>query len=297
METKWVKKHSAESDRSGWMLKAYEKYRRLRASIRPLLGAPLPEYCLNAVVIPAYAESEHLPATLASLAACPEMQLQHTAVLVVVNNRIRELETEHVLADNRRTLAWLAEYGQQSTLNLLWLDCASPGRELADKGGVGAARKIGCDSLLEAWWKRHQVNGFPASAQNGERILFQLDADTTVEPSYLTAADALRSNEEPAGVVPLRHQPATSPGDQHAIRQYELYMRYYVDGLTWSGSPYAYHSVGSTIVCTATGYLMAGGFSAKRTAGEDVYFLQNMAKLGGVCELRNTCVHPAARIS
>jgi hypothetical protein len=129
-------------------------------------------------------------------------------------------------------------------------------------------------------------------------IFFSLDADTTVSPEYLeTAGYELGKSGCTGGVISFKHQKADSPESQAAIDEYEAFLNYYVKGLRWAGSPYAFHTVGSCLCFTASGYVRANGFAARRQAGEDFYFCMELAKTGAICEINKTMVFPSARIS
>jgi len=65
---------------------------------------------------------------------------------------------------------------------------------------------------------------------------------------------------------------------------YELSLRYYVAGLKYAGSPYAFNTIGSTMAVNAFHYAKVRGFP-KREAGEDFYLLNKLAKVGPVLEL------------
>jgi hypothetical protein len=97
-------------------------------------------------------------------------------------------------------------------------------------------------------------------------------------------------------VLPFRHRPADDLRQEKAIRHYELYLRSYLFGLQQAGSPYAYHTIGSTFACRADAYLKAGGMN-RRQAAEDFYFLQQLAKTTGVERLQGTLVQPSPRYS
>lgn len=240
----------------------------------------------GAVVIPALAETESLPATLASLAANPPRQRERWLVVVVVNHRADARPADQ--ADNHRTLEWLAAGDRPlEGLRLAWVDAATPGRELPAGEGVGLARKLGCDLALE----RLDMTA------PGAALLAHLDADTLVDPDYLPALERHFATA-PAGAatLPFRHRPGTSPAATAASERYEVYLRGYLLGLTLAGSPYAYPTIGSTMACRASAYLQAGGMNRRR-AGEDFYFLQQLAKTGGVASLAGTLVEPAARLS
>ena len=260
-----------------------DKYLRNRAVATPwqLDGSTGTKFNA-AVVVPALAEARALPLLLASLAGNPKDSLRQTLILIVVNHRIDAPEAQK--AENRQSLAWLHS-DPFPQLELAWVDASSVGLELPLKDGVGLARKIGFDLAL------------PRLDWEKSPLLISLDADTLVEPTYLPAIYAHFSQSRCAGAtLPFRHQLATDPQQEQAIRHYELYLRSYLFGLQQAGSPYAFHSIGSAFACQAAAYLKAGGMN-RRLAAEDFYFLQQLAKTGGVEMLRGTLVAPSPRFS
>jgi hypothetical protein len=240
----------------------------------------------GAVVIPALAESDHLFATLQSLAQNPLEILSRFLILVVVNHR----EDAPLLdkSDNEDTLKRLAA-GDSSLKNLYlgWVDASLKGLELPAKGGgVGLARKIGSDLSLP------RLRYGPSAP-----LLISLDADTLVRPDYLPALIRhFQATKVPGAVIPFCHRPGSSPDQDEAIRRYELFLRVYVLGLRRAGSPYAFHTVGSAMACLAESYSRMGGMNL-RAAGEDFYFLQHLAKTGGIAQVKGTVVYPSARAS
>jgi hypothetical protein len=240
----------------------------------------------GAVVIPALAESDYLFATLQSLAQNPSGNLSSFLILVVVNHRQDAPRSDK--SDNEHTLQRLAA-GDPSlkNLHLAWVDAASKGLELPAKGGgVGLARKIGFDLSLP------RVRFGPAAP-----LLISLDADTFVRPDYLPAL--IRHFQEakvPGAVIPFCHRPGSSREQDEAIRRYELFPRVYVLGLSRACSPYAFHTVGSAMACLAKSYCRMGGMNL-RVAAEDFYFLQHLAKTGGIAQVKGTVVYPSARAS
>ncbi|MBE0599480.1 MAG: hypothetical protein IH614_19750 [Desulfuromonadales bacterium] len=236
-----------------------------------------------AVVIPALAEGRNLPATLASLAANPAQLLADLLVVVVVNHRADAAASDR--ADNLTTLQRLAAGELSAGLNLQWIDAASSGRQLPPGQGVGLARKIGLDLALSRLnWRRSP-------------LLVSLDADTLVDADYLPALLAhFRQATAGGALIPFRHRPGNNPAEETAIVRYELFLRHYVLGLALASSPYAFHSVGSAFACRAEAYAGAGGMNRRR-AGEDFYFLQQLAKTCGVAPLPGTTVLPSPRAS
>ncbi|MDD2899508.1 MAG: hypothetical protein PHI31_12440 [Desulfuromonadaceae bacterium] len=239
----------------------------------------------GAIVIPSLAEAENLPLTLESLSLNRADLLDQHLILIVVNGRADATGPETV--DNIHTLKMLPLWKQQYRLkNLYWVDAASPGYELPHKQGVGLARKIGLDLALRY-----------LDFRDKDPLLICLDADTYVQPDYLTAITQHFSCAAAGGAsLPYRHRPAADAAGQSAIDRYELFLRVYVLGLKQAGSPYAFHTVGSAMACRASAYVASGGMN-RRLAGEDFYFLQQVHKTSGVLPLTGTVVHPSPRAS
>ncbi len=262
----------------------------------------------HAVVIPVLQERDNLFKTLASLARNPAADLQQTMVVCVVNNHRPELAGIEAVADNQKTIALLCELVNKSSISnicdynvkvdcdvvaasairLAYVDASSPGAEIPDTdGGVGAARKIGMDAALMI------LDGRGA----GEGVISCLDADTLVENGCLPAIAAFfQENRFPAATVGYAHQPPADAVLLSAICRYEIYLRAYVIGLGFAGSPYAFPSIGSTISCTAESYVAVRGMN-RRAVAEDFHFLDKLAKLGRVGFIGGTTVHPSARLS
>ena len=248
--------------------------------------------------------------TLASIARNPADDLRRTLVICVVNNHRPHMAAKAQIRDNQETLSLLKEIvfrspvffghsGQDiqvsifgrlsdSELRAAYIDASSPGLEIPDRdGGVGTARKIGMDAAL----------GLIGTGAKEDGVLCCLDADTLVEENYLSAVRAyFEETENPAAVVSYAHQRPVDPGLQAAICCYEIFLRSYVIGLSYAGSPYAFHAIGSTIACTAEAYVGVRGMN-RRTAAEDFYFLNKLAKIGKIGTVTNTTVFPSARIS
>jgi hypothetical protein len=237
------------------------------------------------VVIPALAESASLPLLIASLSADHTLPSSGLAVVFVVNNRDDATGAEK--GDNQRSLARLRQFRSSVPFPLGIVDAASPGLCLPDRdGGVGLARKIGHDLLLPH-----------LSVGASDPVLVSLDADTLVEPGYARAiVTHFRSAVSGGAVIPFAHQQADTSREEEAIVRYELFLRCYVAGLAFAGSPYAFHTVGSAMACRLSAYLKTGGMNRRR-AGEDFYFLQSLAKTSGVQQLPGTVVHPSPRRS
>lgn len=238
----------------------------------------------NIIVVPSMAESDNLPGLIHSLEQNDETELLNTLLLVVVNNKVSS--SEEVKLDNQKTLGYLSN--SKFGLNISFIDAASAGKEMDDKdGGVGLARKIGMDLALTKF-------DYNSSRKN---ILICTDADCIVDSNYLSEiSNEFNQNNYEAAVVNFSHDISGGDEETKAIICYELFLRYYVLGLYYAKSDYAFHTIGSTMLCTPEAYVKVEGMN-KRKAAEDFYFLEKLAKIYKIGEIKSTAVHPSKRSS
>lgn len=242
------------------------------------------------VVIPALAEYGHLFDTLAALCAATEPVKERALALCVVNNHEAGESTADQIENNRETLARLRDCAAQGTfapLTLAWVDASSQGHTLPQGEGVGLARKIGLD------------HGLCLLAARGHMTspLVSLDADAPPAPGYLDAlAEFYAVPGRWAGYAAYLHSFPDSALEREAVIAHELYMRYHEISLQRAASPYAYPALGSIISCTGGAYAASGGMNRRR-AGEDFYFMQQLAKTGAMEPVPYALVHPSGRSS
>ena len=240
------------------------------------------KYFQNIIVVPSIAESQNLPIFIKSLEQNDELELHNTLLLIVVNNSVSS--TNEVKEDNKKTLEYLRNL--QTKINLSFVDACSYGKEMDDKnGGVGLARKIGMDLALTKF-------DYLSITKN---IIICTDADCVVDSNYLLeiSSDFNRHNYE-AAVVNFAHDISGDDEETKAIICYEIFLRYYVLGLSFANSDYAFHTIGSTMLCTPEAYVKVEGMN-KRKAAEDFYFLEKLAKIYPIGEIKSTFVHPSKR--
>ena len=259
----------------------FQKY----GNYRPLIAEePHPDTTLF-VMIPSFREPNVL-ATLDSLAAC-NTPYGVAEVFVIIN----EPETcdPEVTALNEQTYRDVAGWITKHKQGRIRFHTA-PVVKLPQKwAGVGMARKRGMD---EALW-RFQLLDRP----NG--IIVSLDADTLVEPHYLTSIEDhfMKHPSHVGATIDFSHQlEGINDKQREGILLYEKYLKYYKAALTWCGYPNALYTIGSAFAVTADGYVRRGGMT-RRKAGEDFYFLQTLTQVGKVGEITSTAVHPSARES
>lgn len=253
----------------------------------------------NAVVVPAICEYENLRKLLASLTQNDSKYFSSTIIIFVVNNFSDS--PEHVMNNNQNSIEFLRavilnkkssddliSQIQKTKLNFGLVDASSPGFELPKKiGGVGLARKIGMDEALKLF--NYQ--------SNSKKLLICLDADCVVESNYLTSiVEKFNSNKLSAGYVNFAHNIDENLSTSEAIICYELFLHYYVLGLIYAKSPFAFHTIGSTIICDYESYIKVEGMN-KRKAAEDFYFLEKLAKNYKIEKINSTTVYPSSRNS
>ena len=132
---------------------------------------------------------------------------------------------------------------------------------------------------------------------SSKKIIVSLDADCLVEENYISEIEKnFNSQNDSAAIVDFEH---TLPEDEirkPGILSYEIFLRHYVAGLLFAKSPFAFHTIGSTVVCDHEAYIKIGGMNTKKAA-EDFYFLQKLAKHYTIQRITSTKVKPSARES
>ncbi len=249
------------------------------------------------IVVPALDEYENIKKMLLSISACDPAFLHKTLIVLAVNN-IEECE-ESVRDNNLKTLEALKKISDKkkcgdefidgiidSNLNTGFVDMSTHGNEMDNKtGGVGVARKTGMDLAL----------GYLDYESSKKRILICLDADCTVQDNYLTEIiDSFNDRQLMAAHVNYEHPLPDDIDNRLAIICYEIFLRYYVLGLKYAASPFAIHTIGSTMVCTDEAYINVQGMN-RRKAAEDFYFMEKLAKLYDIYKIEGTTIYPSGR--
>jgi hypothetical protein len=235
------------------------------------------------IVIPAISELENLPSLINSLLQNSKKYFDETLILFVINNL--ESASEEVKINNYKSMELIKTYSNEN-LNVDFIDASTVGNELDEKnGGVGLARKIGMDLALTLF-------DYSSTKQN---LLVCLDGDCTVENNYITTIrEYFNNNKISAGYVNFSHSDILDEANERAIINYEIFLRYYVLGLIYAKSPYAYHSIGSTMVCDTDSYVKVQGMN-KRKAAEDFYFMEKLSKITKIKKIDGTAVLPSSR--
>jgi hypothetical protein len=250
----------------------------------------------HALIVPAYGERESLFATLGSVR---EGSRGETLIVVVLNARedspadVHEANTaarDRLRAGASEAALVSAELGVESLRyphgRVILVDRASPGRYLPEGQGVGLARKIGNDLALR----------LSASNRLAAGWLHNTDADTVLPDDYFDQTDAREDEDCAAAIYFFEHR--FDPDERLALaaRLYEISLRYYVLGLAWAGSPYAYEAMGSCIAVRPVAYARVRGFP-KKNAAEDFYVLDKLAKVGSILRLGGAPLLLEGRIS
>lgn len=233
------------------------------------------------VVIPAFHE-DRLETTLESLEA--NVVSGEKIVVIVVLNYPHKLRDEWSAFHTDQYDALIRQKSRYQNFELMVIRAF----DLPEKRtGVGAARKIGMDQALRI---------FANTVSDG--VIMCLDGDCTVSVEYLKTCNRYSSDDGcNTLVIPFEHSlEDVSASLKEGILAYELHLRYYKNALKWTGFPYAFHTVGSSMGVRASVYGKLGGMN-RRKAGEDFYFLNKCFAYGGVVEATGVKVFPSARVS
>ncbi len=172
---------------------------------------------------------------------------------------------------------------------LLLVDRFSKNFQIPIKQGVGLARKIGTD--LAVWLYRHKHIHSP--------FIGSTDADATLPDNYFSA----RPQHPSISIMHYNFKHVSNFGHSiqndatgKATQLYEKALHYYVAGLSYAGSSYNFYTIGSILAFNAHHYSQARGFP-KRSAGEDFYLINKLAKLGKVKNIKNSQILIQSRVS
>lgn len=236
------------------------------------------------VVLPCHNEPDLLT-SLNALELCdrPEDQV---AVIVVIN--ASEKSTPEIKEHNEKTLAdcqlWLGQQSKKYQYHFV-LESELPKKH----AGVGLARKIGMDEAVRIF-----------EAQEKDGVILCFDADSTCDTNLLVEVEKLLHDhpKTPGCSIHFEHplEGDLEPEIYEGILNYELHLRYYVDGLKYAGFPYAFQTIGSSMAVRSSAYQKQGGMN-RRKAGEDFYFLHKIIPLGNFKELNTTKIIPSPRRS
>ncbi len=250
----------------------------------------------NIAVVPAIKEYDNIRNLLLSLTQCSPEYFSDSLFLFVINNTVSA--EAQILEANLKTIEMLrgiikgelndgvSAAVNSAGLNIGVIDASTGSNALPEKdGGVGLARKIGMDIALTLFdYNRKEKN-----------ILICPDADCTIEKNYLTEiVRTFNKDNLNAAYVSFEHPLPDNIESRLAIINYEIFLRYYVLGLIYSGSGYAIHTIGSTMACSAEAYIKVEGMNKKKAA-EDFYFMEKLCKNYPVVKMGGTKIYPSSR--
>lgn len=259
-----------------------------KVSLDPTIDHKEPSPDLSLVVaIPCYNESELLN-TLHSLKQCTPTE-GDVEVIIAINSS--QSSDESAIKQNRLSEIEVDNFSREHTDQKFCILQTNKSGIPAREAGAGFARKLAMDHALSRFHKLGKKDG----------IILSLDADTLCDTDYLSAVEKHFSNNPKAKACSIYFEhpvegPEFDPRVYTGIIQYELHLRYYIEGLRFAGHPHAYHTVGSAFAVRANTYASQGGMN-KKSAGEDFYFLQKIIPLGNYSDLNSTCLIPSPRPS
>lgn len=239
------------------------------------------------VVIPCY-DDESVFETLQSLELANKTET-FIEVIVVLNSG--EQTSEEIKIRNRQIFEKLKNRKKENyykNFALLPILLENIPRK---KAGVGFARKTGMDEALRRFSLLDKSAG----------LIVSLDADSIVSKDYfqlIESAGAFQAKTD-GFIFQFQHDFDTlkySSEIIEACKLYETYLRYYRLALKFASFPFAYHTIGSCFAVRVEAYAKTGGMST-RQGGEDFYFIQKLAKMARVSQMKQIMVYPSPRIS
>jgi glycosyltransferase involved in cell wall biosynthesis len=234
------------------------------------------------IALPAMNEAEYITQTL----DCLRKQTIggfHTWVCVNQPEEYHQIPAKAKICENNQKTLKLLQIYPLENLHVIDKSSRGMGWETA-KTGVGMARKTIMDTI--------------AQAANPDDIIISMDADTVFNKNYLQSVSKQFSQYPNALALanPYYHPLIKDDPIDRAILRYEIYMRYYALNMRFSGTPFCFTPLGSTMSAKVSAYKKINGLTPKKS-GEDFYFLQKMVKTGKVLMYNDEIVFPGTRLS
>lgn len=250
------------------------------------LKSPVKKNTKLIVVIPCFNET-NLTQSLASLKSATIPSGVFIEVITVINHSEKsEPEIKSLNEQTYQEAITFSKINANESIQFLTLKAFDLPKKHA---GVGLARKIGMDEALYR---------FQSIDENG--IISCFDADSLCQTNYFEEILKHFNNQTINGASIHFEHPTEGDNYEDSIYKgiidYELHLRYYKNAIKYTGVPYAYHTIGSSMAVRANAYAKQGGMN-KRKAGEDFYFLSKIIQLGNFGEISTTKVIPSPRIS
>ena len=251
------------------------------------LNCPVPSNLELIVVIPCHNEPDLLGSLQSLKNAVVPIDIL-VEVITVVNHEI-DADSD-ILKQNGTTVIQANRFSSENNSESITFKTLEIFDMPPKKAGVGLARKIGMDEALNRF-----------SKINKDGIIVCFDADSLCESTYFEAilSHFKKYPKTPGCSIHFEHP---LEGDNHTIQEYnaiilyELHLRYYKNAQQYTGLPFVFHTIGSSMAVRAEAYAKQGGMN-KRKAGEDFYFLNKIIQLGNFTELNHTTVIPSPRVS
>ncbi|QBY05468.1 hypothetical protein E2K93_14295 [Thalassotalea sp. HSM 43] len=248
----------------------------------------LPNCVDSALVIPAYREGAEF---IQRFIQSPFHQTGKL-LIVVINQPDNDFDKapQQALYDEALALGQVVD--KQHNLTLITLPSTQSMLLIVDrfntpiphKQGVGLARKIGCD-LAASLYNRQLI---------GNRFICSSDADAHLPDNYFSHSTSVDAATVCIGLNFQHHCQDELINNANAL--YEKALRYYVAGLTYAKSDYAFFTIGSVLAFDVNAYCQCRGFP-KRAAGEDFYLLNKLVKLGRYQYFADIVINLEARTS
>lgn len=230
----------------------------------------------HALCVPIREENENFEKLVDSLS---QLSAEKFVVVFVINSRASDSNTV-----KNSNLQWLKKlmqlslsfeqheghvFGRSQNFDFICINHSQENLFFNDKQGVGHARKVGCDFILQLIQHKKLKSNW----------IWTSDGDAQLPSKYFEISKNI-NEKAPAILYPFKHDREQGSRYQKcAISFYEMSLHYYVQGLQWAQSSYAHMSVGSSIAIQANAYAAVRGFPEK-LAGEDFYILNKLRKLG-----------------
>lgn len=262
------------------------KYLSKHSFCQSFINKPVDEDLKIIVTIPVYRE----PNVIECLSCLNETNPIDGTVEVVIVINSSEKDNDELRDYNRNTFNDISDWISSKKESFINFHIHLVENLPAKHAGVGLARKIAMDEATRRFDNINRPDG----------IITSFDADTLCERNYFTSIDTFFKDSKKKGASIYFEHPVNGSDYSSEVLEasayYELYLRYYINALRYTGHPHAFHCIGSAFAVRAKEYVAQGGMN-KKQAGEDFYFLQKIISQGEFGEITDTVLMPSSRLS
>ncbi|MFN8670723.1 MAG: hypothetical protein U0457_01410 [Candidatus Sericytochromatia bacterium] len=233
----------------------------------------------NVLIIPAYNEYFEIKELLENNLVDLAKENNFLVILVInskkesiLNNNLIDFLGDKKIKNSPNTLISFINY------DIFVINRSFENYYFEEKQGVGLARKIGCD-IATKLYEEGKIKSNWLRCSDGDVILPKNYFEINPNPKKYSCI-----------VYDFYHDFIPENSSGLSLTLYEIYLRYYLFGLNYANSPYAFYTIGSCMAVEVETYAGVRGFSDSKEAGEDFYMMNKLSKIKNIFDAKESTI-------